>query len=584
MHTLHRILAIAPLALSAIAYAAPALSTVAEQTQWTKTGRYDEVIRLCHAFEKSYPGRAKCIKFGRTPEERDMLAIVASEARALTPAQAKARHLPVVLAQGAIHAGEVDGKDAGLYLLREMLDHKSLPGALKKLTFVFVPVFNVDGHERFGAHNRPNQRGPEQMGWRVTAQNLNLNRDYVKAEAPEMRAMLGLLNRWDPILYIDLHVTDGADFQHEIAVRVDPNLKGPEALHAKAQKLDQDIMRELAAKKHLPLDYYPEFRTEDDPASGFELEIPPPRFSDAYWGVRNRIGVLVETHSWKTYAVRVRATIDALHSMLEATAKDGAGWLEAAKQADADALKLADHDVTLTYEANQSKSTPVEFLGYAYKREPSDISGALMTSYDPTQPKTFHLPLFDQLEPKLTVHAPKQGYYVPAPQAAQVEPWLKAHGISYKALAKANAERAMQEYRCPDPTFKPKSNEGHQELECKGTWVASRHALPPGSLFVPIAQTRARLVLHIFEPEAPDSLVSWGAFNAMFERKEYMEPYVAEQVAREMLKDPAVKAESDKKVSEDKAFAKDPDQRLEFFYRRHPSWDQRYGLYPIYKY
>ena len=128
----------------------------------------------------------------------------------------------MLLVQGGIHAGEIDGKDAGFLALRELLDGSAAPGALGRVTVVFVPVFNVDGHERFGRWNRPNQRGPEEMGWRTTAQNLNLNRDYAKAEAPEMQAMLGLLDAWDPILYVDLHVTDGAQFQHDVSIQVEP--------------------------------------------------------------------------------------------------------------------------------------------------------------------------------------------------------------------------------------------------------------------------------------------------------------------------------------------------------------------------
>lgn len=563
--------------------ATPLLSTLAEQSGWLRTGRYDEVIRLCHAFEKRYPGRARCAKFGVTPEGRDMLAIVASEGGALNSAQAKSKGLPVMLAQGAIHAGEVDGKDAGFYLLREVLEHRLLPGVLERAVFVFVPVFNVDGHERFGTNHRPNQRGPEEMGWRVTSQNLNLNRDFVKAEAPEMHSMIGLLNSWDPILYIDLHVTDGADFQHEIAVRVEPRLKGPEALRADAQNLSDQVMRKLAIQKHLPLDFYPEFREEDDPTSGFELNIPTPRFSDVYWGVHNRIGVLVETHSWKTYAVRVRATIDALAAMLEDTAKSGKKWIRSARLADQEVSKLAGHPVVLGYKAT-AQFIPIQFQGFEYKRERSEVSGALMTAYDPSKPKTYSLPLYNHLEPSLTVRAPARGYFVPRAQTSMIEPKLKLHGVRYQKQ-KRDQLLELKAYRCAVPVLKLQSFEGRQPLECQGEWRDEKRTVPAGSLFVPIAQSRAKLVLHLFEPDAPDSLLRWGFFNGYFERKEYMEAYVAEQVAREMLVlDPAVKAEFEALLALNPEFAKDSEKRLEFFYIKHPSWDERLGLYPVLKY
>ena len=209
------------------------LSTVSERSGFTKTGRYDEVIALCDAFAKAYPDAVRCDRFGTTPEGRPMQLLVVSKSGAMTPEQARERGLPVLLVQGGIHAGEIDGKDAGFLLLRELLDGSAAPGALDKLVLLFVPVFNVDGHERFGRWNRPNQRGPEEMGWRTTAQNYNLNRDYMKADAPEMQAMLRLVDAWDPIVTMDLHVTDGAKFEHDVSITGEPvNSGDPELRRA----------------------------------------------------------------------------------------------------------------------------------------------------------------------------------------------------------------------------------------------------------------------------------------------------------------------------------------------------------------
>ena len=181
-----------------------------------------------------------------------MLALVASRAQGLKPEEAAAHSLPVLFIQGGIHAGEIDGKDAGFLALRELLENKAAAGALERMTLVFVPVFNVDGHERFGRWNRPNQVGPEEMGWRVTAQNLNLNRDYMKADAPEMSAMLRLLNAWDPILYVDLHVTDGAQFQYDVSNTVEPILTGDPALQPIGRALLDDTNARVAAGGGLP--------------------------------------------------------------------------------------------------------------------------------------------------------------------------------------------------------------------------------------------------------------------------------------------------------------------------------------------
>lgn len=567
------------LALASAANAQSALTTVAERSGFSETGRYEEVTALCDAFARQYPKAVRCTTFGTTPEGRPMKALVASTSGALTPEQAQRRGLPVVLIQGGIHAGEIDGKDAGFLALREVLEGRVANGALDKLVWVFVPVFNVDGHERFGAWNRPNQRGPKEMGWRTTAQNYNLNRDYLKADTPEMQAMLQLVQRWDPLVTVDLHATNGAQFEHDISIQVEPVHAGDAGLRTAGLALRTGVIDDLAKQGSLPLPYYPSFVMQDDPSSGFEDGVPPPRFSHGYFLLRNRIAMLVETHSWKEYPVRVRITRNTVVSVLEHVARDGASWLTTAKQADIAAASLGGRQESLTYVAVPAART-VEFRGYAYTRTTSDVSGALMTRYDETTPQVWRVPLKDDIRPGIVVEAPGAGYLVPAAEAAWVAAVLKTHGVEYRLLGKAWQGDA-QVFRATKSSFGSASVETHQRLTVEGDWTRESRATPAGALFVPIAQPRARLVMALLEPKAPDSLLAWGRFNNAFERKEYMEDYVAEAVAREMLRDPAVKAEFERRLREDTAFAQSPAARLEFFYRRHPSWDERYQLYPV---
>ncbi|WDI95085.1 M14 family metallopeptidase [Xanthomonas campestris] len=562
------------------ALTAEPLTTVAERSGFVQTGRFDEVIALCDAFARRYPQAVRCINFGTTPEGRPMKALVVSTSGALDAASAAQRTLPVVLVQGGIHAGEIDGKDAGFLALRELLDGTAGKGVLDKVVWIFVPVFNVDGHERFGAWNRPNQRGPEQMGWRTTAQNLNLNRDYVKADAPEMQAMLRLVQQWDPLMYVDLHATDGAQFEHDVSVQVEPVHAGDAALRKDGTRWRDAVIADLAKQGSLPLPYYPSLVREDDPSSGFADDVSPPRFSHGYFLLRNRFGMLVETHSWKQYPVRVRVTRNAIVSVLQQAARHGTQWLADAHAADQRASALAGHLEPLSYAAGPGTRT-VAFRGYAYTRTPSPVSGALMTRYDERTPQIWKVPLRDQIAPDVTVEAPRGGYLVPAAQAALVADTLRLHGITFQTLTQAG-NRAVQSFRADTATFAARSNEGHQGLAVSGQWHAERRAVPAGSLFVPIAQPKARLVMAILEPQAPDSLLQWGLFNLAFERKEYMEDYVAEDVAREMLvRDPALKTQFEQRLASDPAFAADPQARLEFFYRLHPSWDERYRLYPV---
>jgi len=566
-------------ALAGPAMAAPsALTTVSERSGFRDTGRYDEVISLCDAFAARYPKSVRCIAFGTTPEGRPMKALAISTRGALDPAAAAAAKLPVVLIQGGIHAGEIDGKDAGFLALRQLLDGKASPGTLDKVVWLFVPVFNVDGHERFGAWNRPNQRGPREMGWRVTAQNLNLNRDYVKADAPEMQAMLRLVQQWDPLLYVDLHATDGAQFEHDVSIQVEPLHAGDTRLAGDGKVLRDAVIGDLTRHGSLPLPYYPSFVVDDDPSSGFEDSVPPPRFSHGYFQLRNRFGMLVETHSWKPYPQRVQIMRNTIVSVLEQAARYGQQWRLDANAADG--TDLAGQSVALDYKASDKVHT-VDFRGYAYTRTPSPISGALMTRYDESKPQVWHVPLRDEIRPSVEVVAPRGGYVVPAAHAAWVGEKLREHGIQFTVLAD-QGKQPLQSFRADEADFSAQSVEGHQRLAVQGQWRDETLPVGAGALFVPIAQPQARLVMAMLEPQAPDSLLQWGEFNNAFERKEYMEAYVAEEVAEKMLADdPALKAEFDRRVREDAAFAADPRARLDFFYRRHPSWDARYRLYPV---
>jgi hypothetical protein len=287
------------------------------------------------------------------------------------------------------------------------------PDPLLREVLVFVPVFNVDGHERFGHWNRPNQVGPAEMGWRSTAQNLNLNRDYMKADTPEMQAMLQLLTRWDPILYVDLHVTDGAQFRPDVSIQVEPLYTGDAALRDEGKTLARNLLARLTAQGTLPLAFYPEFVHEDDPASGFAAVPATPRFSHSYWSQHNRFAALVETHSWKPYARRVSVTRQALHAMAELTASEGPRWLELARAADTNAAALGGQDFVLDYRVGEHV-TLIDFAGYAYTREPSAVSGVLWTRYDTNTPQIWHVPLKDQPEPSVIVHTPRAGYIVSA--------------------------------------------------------------------------------------------------------------------------------------------------------------------------
>jgi murein tripeptide amidase MpaA len=557
------------------------LTTTAEKTGWIHTGRYDEAVRLCRDLARVYPASARCDRYGVTPEGRDLLALVVSQDGVLTPEAAARRGRPVILVQAGIHSGEIEGKDAGFVLLRDILDGKVEGAPLTHATMVFVPVVNPDGHERTSPDNRPNQRGPAEMGFRTTAQNLNLNRDYVKADAPEMVALLELFDRWSPAVYVDLHTTDGAKFEHDVAVMVAPVGPRPDGLDRTAKQLSDALQARLTAMGHLPLPFYPSFIEYDDPASGFADGDAPPRFSHAYAATRDRLGILVETHSWHVYKERAQSMRDALIALLERAATDGAAWQKAEDDARAAAARLAGTDVVLMSQANKT-SHMIEFRGYAYEKRPSEISGGTWIVYDEKTPQIWKVPLYEELVPAVTVLAPRAGYIVDGGFAPLVAKVLALHGIAYAPIAGEPRVR-VDAYRAAKVTYQPPF-EGRTRAAIEGAWASEERTLEQGAIFVPMAQPLGRLVLHLLDPALPDSLAQWGHFNAVFERKEYMEAYVAEEAAREMLaKDPSLRAKLEADLAADPELAASPARRLDWFYRRHPAWDERVNLLPVYR-
>jgi len=565
------------------------LITLAEKSGFRETGRTEEVAHLCNAYAQRWPDSVKVIEFGRSAEDRPMLALLVS--------RADPRGKPMLMLQAGIHPGESDGKDAGFIALRELLDGTTSAGVLDRIAILFIPAFNADGHERTGRWNRPNQNGPVETGWRTTAHNLNLNRDYAKADSPEMQAMLGLIVEWDPLVCADLHVTDGADFEPDISIQVEPINLGDIQLRAGGLQLRDDLIAKLAAQGSLPLPYYPDLAVTDDPASGFQLTAYSPRFSTGYFPQRNRYAMLVETHSWKDYARRVRVMRNSIVGLAELVAAHGSRWQEMVRQADISSARLAGQEVVLDYDSGW-RETPkaghvtgelaaadariIDFRGYAYTRKASKISGDLVTVYDPATPQIWRVPLRERMQASLTVEAPSGGYIVPAGYAQVIGAKLALHNIAFRRVDARQQNLSVKSFRATKAEFSSSPFEGRMRVTLCGAWNADRRDVRSQSLLVPVAQPLARLVMALLEPQAPDSYAAWGYFNACFEQKEQFEPYVAEQMAHDVLEANAdLRIEFARRLDEDSAFAADPGARLEFLLRHHASWDDQYMLYPI---
>lgn len=548
----------------------PSLNTLAEQSGYLSTGRYDEVIRLCLDFASAHPD-VRCDELGRTGQDRPIVALRVE----------RKPNLPIIYIQAGIHPGEIEGKDAGFAFVRDLLAGKVAPGALDAVSLVFLPVVNPDGHERFGPNHRPNQRGPVEMGFRTNAARQNVNRDYMKADTLEMRAVLAVLRTRDPIMMIDLHCTDGAKFEHDISINTAPVAPRTDRLDEGANALRDQVMKRLTELGHLPVDFYPSFVDDENPLSGFGIGEAPPRFSHFYFAARGRLGLLVETHSWRTYPERVKSTYHTLQAVFEAAPTKAAEWRQLADDTDRADAALAGSKIALVWKNGPGKRE-IAFRGYEFEKRTSDLTGGVWLAYDENKPQVWNVPFYNELVPAVEIAAPRGGYIVDGGFAKPVAALLEMHGLAYVPIA-GEPKLDVEAFRAKKVTYQPPF-EGRTRAVIDGAWSSETRTLERGAIFVPIAQRHARLVMHLFEPALPDSLAQWGHFNASFEQKEYMEAYVVEEAARAMLaKDPTLRARLDTALAADPELAKSPSKIVHWLYMQHPAWDERVNLLPVYR-
>jgi len=557
--------------------------TPAEAAQFRTTPSYADTLAYLRQLQQAAPGMIHLQTFGTTPEGHPMTVVIASGDGTFDPAAARKAGKPVVLVQAGIHPGEIEGKDAGLMLLRDVAITHKYPHLLDHLVLVYIPVFSVDGHENSTPYNRINQNGPASMGFRGQSQYFNLNRDYIKADTPEMLAWLKLWQAWLPDFLVDVHTTDGADYQYDLTWYTEDPHKLDPAINAWQHDLIVDHAIPAYEKRGHLASIYLEFKDGRDPHKGIENFGSGPRFSTGYAALQNRPALLIETHMLKSYGVRVQAVYDLLKELLAQIDAHPAALIAATAKADADTVARARDvhaNVPLTFKAD-TQSAPYALKGYAFSLTHSDISNSAWIQYDPSQPRTYTIPNWNGLLPDISI-TPPGAYVVPAQWSAIIDK-LDAHGILYKRLDHPVTIQ-VDAYQLDDPRWSSESFEGHLMLKhFVLTTVPREVTLPPGSVIVPMDQRAANVAINLLEPQAPDSLLQWGYLNAIFETKEYGEPRVLEQLARAMMaKDPALKAEFEKKLRDDPTFAADSNARLAFFFERSPWYTvQHVGAYPV---
>ncbi|HEX9733076.1 MAG TPA: M14 family metallopeptidase [Thermoanaerobaculia bacterium] len=556
---------------SLIAAAGDPWITPAEAAGLESTPSYDETVAWLRRLAGAAPEIA-LTPFGRSAEGRDLWLVIASADRAFTPAALRRTGKAVVLAQAGIHPGEIDGKDAGLMLLRDLTVGGSKRRLLERAAFLFVPIFNVDGHERSSPYGRINQRGPRHTGWRTDARNLNFNRDYTKADTAGVQAMLRLINAWQPDFYVDLHVTDGVDYQYDVTWGSSgPHAYSPAIAAWIRAVADPALARDLEAMGHVPGPLI--FPLDPAFQRGLIEWTGGPRFSDGYGSARHLPTILVENHSLKPYPQRVLGTYVLLESLLATLGRE----VEGLRRAVAQDRERRPRTLPLTWKAAGDPAT-FALKAVEWRVEPSAVSGGEKVVWT-GRPLTVEVPRIAMNVPEKTVERPR-AYLVP-PAWSEVIERLALHGVEMEVWS-APREVEVEMYRLEDPKFAAEPFEGRFPVTATPVVERRRETFPAGTVRVATAQPLGDLAVLLLEPESPDSFLQWGFFHEIFQRTEYVEGYVMEPMAERMLaEDPALREAFEQKLKDDEAFAGDPRERLQWFYRRTPYFDDRWGLYPV---
>jgi zinc carboxypeptidase len=497
------------------------LKTTAEASGFKSTSSYEDVVKFMKAVDEASPD-IFYTTYGTTFEGRPMpMCVVGRRLKDPGPAAVKASGKLRVHIQGNIHAGEVEGKEASLMLLREFAlgEHDDW---LQSMVFLVTPIFNADGNEKMSLTNRPRQNGPiNGMGTRPNAQGLNLNRDFMKLDTSEARAFVKLWVDYDPYVGFDLHTSDGSFHAYHLTYSppLNPNTS------AAIMRIMKDewfpfVTKNIRAKHKWETFYYGNVSGGRGGRGGAAAAAPPappqpagprewrtfehvPRFHNNYVGLRNRFGLLSEAYAYLTFEDRIRATSYFLREAL-AFAHDNAARLKKAVQ-DADAERVIG-----TLEATRAqlrRGGMVEVLMGEVEQEANPVSGAMMNRRkDVAHPEQ----MVDMMwfEPSLTEIVPST-YYLPATATKAID-LLKAHGVQLRPVTTAVTQ--VERFSIDESTAGAQF-EGHALRKVEGTWQSSDAAVPEGSWAVPMSQPLARLAFYLLEPTSDDGLTAWNAFD-----------------------------------------------------------------------
>ena len=490
-----------------------------ERSGFTETSTYADVMAFIDSLRTISP-TLHVTRLGQSPSGKDIPMLVLSRPAVRTPAEAKASHKPIVYLQGNIHGGEVEGKEALLSLLRDLsLDRYQ--NILDSVVVIAVPIYNIDGNDAMGPQerNRGAQNGPPLIGQRANGQNLDLNRDYIKAEAPETRAALAMFRAWDPDVFADLHTTNGS--YHGYALTWAPSLN-PAAIFTGPFTRDTVLptLREvLRARLRIETFPYGNFRSQDSVEQGWFTYDHRPRYGTNYYGLRGRIGILSEAYSHDPFRIRIASTYSFAATLLSLVGQNSDEFLDRGRDADRQSNAFAVEGSTsprIPIRSRLSRQGHVEDMlveilertGDSVRAEPGLRPGIRRTG----RVRTVKVPVVDRFEPVLEQSLP-YAWIVPAEQEA-VLAQMRAHGLFVERTS-APATVRVERFRIDSVVSVGGNFGGPRETRLSGRWLpADTMSVASGSYVVRARQPLGILALYLLEPLSDDGLVTWHFLDA----------------------------------------------------------------------
>jgi len=549
--------------------------TTYEKGNGNQTATYQETIDYFKLLDKNFES-IQMLEMGATDSGEPLHIVIFNPDKEFdfkTIHKTKA----VLLLNNGIHPGEPDGIDATMMLYRDLATGKiTVP---KNTVIVNIPVYNIGGALNRNSHTRANQNGPESYGFRGNARNYDLNRDFVKSDTKNARSFAQIFHKVNPDIFIDNHVSNGADYQYVFTYIATHHQKLGSNLGAffKNQMLPE-VLADLKAKK---IDATPYVNIHDEkPDGGFEQFMDYPRYSTGYASMFNVPGSMPETHMLKDYASRVKVTYEYMVASLNYIDKNFKQIKE---------LRALNNDnylpgskYPLQWEIDSSQVTLLPFLGYEGGYKTSEVSGQPRLFYDLSKPFNKVVKYYQNYNPLLEVTVPK-AYIIPQSWWNVIE-LLKLNNIQMFALEK-ETEIEVESYRIADYKTSSQPYEGHYpHNSTKIITTTKKIKFSKGDFVIDTQQPGVKYLLETLEPQAVDSFFNWNFFDAILQQKEYFSAYVFEDTAAKLLKDdPKLKAEFDAKKKVDAAFSQNGEAQLDWMYTHSVYYEKTHMEYPIYR-